>query len=110
VPRLRFREDQNGADEILAPIAHIEFFIDVLQKLLNFLIGPDVLALIVRNNIEAFSERLLDRVFVVLNFGHGAPMYLRFGPQAPSAAPHRASQTAARLLEERAVVQEIWES
>jgi hypothetical protein len=37
---------------------------------MHFLVGPDVLALVVRDDVKALLEGLLDAVFVVFNTSH----------------------------------------
>lgn len=37
---------------------------------MHFLVGPDVFTLVVRDNVEALPECLLDAAFVVFDAGH----------------------------------------
>ena len=64
------RRHQHGTDEVFACRAHIDLLADVLQQLMHFLVGPNVLSLVVRNDVEALPEGFLDAVFVVLDAGH----------------------------------------
>jgi hypothetical protein len=44
----------------------------VFQQLRHLRITPDILTLVIRDDVEAFLERIRDAVFVVFDsFGHG---------------------------------------
>jgi hypothetical protein len=64
------RRHQNGADEVFPRGARIDLFADILQQLVYFLVRPDVLALVVRDDVEALPEGFLDAVFVVFDGGY----------------------------------------
>ena len=64
---------QNRSDEILAAFPGIELFVHILKELLDLFFGPNIFALIVGYDVEAFAERLFDRIFVVFDFCHDAP-------------------------------------
>ena len=64
------RRHQHGTDEVFACRAHIDLLTDVLQQLMHFLVRPDVLALVVRDDVEALPEGFLDAVLVVFYSCH----------------------------------------
>src|SRR4051794_15532366 len=70
---LRSRRDENHADEILLVRARVDLFVNVLQKLLNLLVGPDVLPLVIRHDVVALPKCFFDAVLVVLNPCHESP-------------------------------------
>ena len=66
------RRNQNRADEVFPCRSHIDLLADILQQLMHFLVGPDVLALVVRDDVKALPERFLNAVFVVFDAGHNS--------------------------------------
>src|SRR6185437_15439136 len=67
------RRDQHGADKVFPRRAGIDLLVDVFEQLVHLFIRPDVLALIVRDDIGALLEGLCDAVFVVFDPGHVLP-------------------------------------
>jgi hypothetical protein len=48
---------------------------DVVEKLMYLRFGPDILALIIRYDVKAFSKCLFNAIFVVLNTSHDQDPY-----------------------------------
>ena len=61
---------QHSADEVFPRRTRIDLLVDVLKDLVHFLVRPDVFALVVRDDVEALPECLLDAVFVVFDASH----------------------------------------
>src|SRR5665213_2883624 len=62
--------NQDRADEVFALRIAVNLLVDVVKKLLHFLIRPDILALIIRDDVETFTKRFFDAVFMVFDSSH----------------------------------------
>ena len=59
------RRYQHRTDEVFARGTGIDLFVDIFQQLVDFFFGPNIFALIIRNDVEAFSKRFLNAVLVI---------------------------------------------
>ena len=64
------RRHQHGADELFPRRACIDLLADVLQQLMHLFVRSDLLALVIRDDVEALPECPSDTVFVVFDAGH----------------------------------------
>ena len=54
------RGDENSANKIFSSRTSISLLANVFEQSIYFLVSPDVLSLVIWNNVEAFPEGFID--------------------------------------------------